>query len=238
MSQSPPRVALITGASRGIGRAIAVQLAQSGYLPALVGRNQEALDETAKLCRDAGARPESFPADLNEPAALAGLVDAVVGRCGRLDVLVNAAGVLNHAPVQDADLAAWDHLYRINVNAVYHLTHHALPHLRKHQEGAAVIQIASAASRHTHAEGAAYCGSKHAVLGFSHCLFEDVRAYGIKVAAICPGYVDTAMIAGRGVDASRAIRPEDVAAAVDFVLRSGKNCCPTEIALQPQYPVR
>ncbi|RYF10334.1 MAG: SDR family NAD(P)-dependent oxidoreductase [Deltaproteobacteria bacterium] len=117
--------------------------------------------------------------------------------------------------------------------AVIHLTHHALPQLRAAKR-AAVINIASVSSKHTHAGGAIYCASKHALLGFSNCLFEDVRDEHIKVCAICPGYVATDMIKGVDVEMKKAIQPADIAHTVLYVLDCGATACPTEIVVRPQ----
>jgi NADP-dependent 3-hydroxy acid dehydrogenase YdfG len=122
----------------------------------------------------------------------------------------------------------------VNIKALMHLTRHALPHLMR-QPRSAVVNISSIAGKMGFAGGGAYCASKHAVMGFSEAVFEDVREHGVKVCAICPGYVRTELISARGgLDAAKMLQPEDVADAVLYVARCADTACPTEIVLRPQ----
>lgn len=226
-------IALVTGASRGIGRAISVALATKKYQVALVGRDADTLKETKALCSKAGGDAHEFVADLADLEALPSLVSAVVERFGALNVLINNAGVGGSGKVHEVDLERWDRCMQTNIMSVMHLTHAAAPHV-KATPGGSIITIASVAARMTYSGGAAYAASKHAVLGFSGCIFEDLREFGVKVAAICPGFVDTEMVTGN-LDRAKMIGPEDVAEAVTYILDSSTRVCPTEIVLRPQY---
>jgi len=126
----------------------------------------------------------------------------------------------------------------VNVNGLMCVTRHARPHLVAAGRGA-VIQIASVAGRMSFSGGGAYCASKHAVMGYTEAVFEDVREAGVKVTAICPGFVNTDMVSGRGLLMDRMIQPADVATAALFVAGFPDTGCPTEIVLRPQrspYP--
>ena len=226
-------VALISGASRGIGRAIAVALAREGCDLALLARTAAALEETATTCRAAGARALALPVDVTDSGALAAAVERCARELGRLDVLVNSAGIYARAPAHEADLAAFQAVLDVNVGATMALTRLALPHILQRPRGA-VITIGSVAGRMTFPEGGAYCASKWAVLGYQGAVFQDVRERGVKVCTICPGYTSTDMVAGRGLDMDRMIQPDDVARAVIFVATFPDTACPTEIVIEPQ----
>ena len=228
------RVGIVTGASQGIGRAVAIALATEGMALGLFSRNEAALQETAAAADAMGARVLVHPLDLRDRGALAPAVAAVHERFGRLDVLVNNAGVYGErGPAHAADLSTWDTVLDVNLRGPMHLTRHALDHIVR-SPGGAVINIASIAGKMTMGGGAAYTTSKHGVVGFTGALFEDVRERGVKVAAICPGFVNTEMVGTRGLDASKMIQPEDVARTVLFVLTFPGTGCPTEIVLRPQ----
>ncbi len=227
-------VALVTGASRGIGRAIAEGLAAEGCDLGLVARRKRGLLKTARLCAESLAQAVPIQADLARKKAAEEVVRRTIDAFGRLDILVNNAGVMLRGAAHDADLADWDQTLEVNLRALMHLTRHALPHLMRRPRSA-VINISSIAGKMGFPGGGAYCASKHGVMGFSEALFEDVREHGVKVCAICPGYVRTELVSARGgLDPDRMIQPEDVAEAVLFVARFAHTGCPTEIVLRPQ----
>lgn len=225
--------ALVTGASRGIGRAVAVGLAAAGCDVALVARAESSLEQTADACRGLGVRVVGIAADLGEPDAASAVVAQAVEAHGRLDVLVNNAGLMTMGSVADVEPEKWRALMDVNVLAPMRLSKAALPHLVKRSRSA-IVNIGSIAGRSTYAGGAGYCASKHALMGFSGSLFDDVREQGVKVCVICPGFVKTDMVAGHGLDGDKMIQPEDVAATVLFVVRHADTVCPTEIVLRPQ----
>ena len=226
-------VALVTGASRGIGRAVAVALSEAGCDVAVLARSVEALEETATLCRSAGPRALAVPVDVTDREALTAAVAQTVDTLGGLHVLVNNAGIYAKSPAQSADLAAFDAVIDVNVKSVMALTRLALPHLIASGRGV-VVNIGSVAGRMTFPEGGAYCASKWALLGYAGAVFQDVREHGVKVCTICPGYTNTGMVAGRGLDMSLMIQPADLARAVLFVATFPATACPTEIVIEPQ----
>lgn len=227
------KTAVITGASRGIGAAIACRLASQGYRLVVIGRDPQALQQVVWECNRSGDLAFPLTADLSDTATLDGVVAECVKQLGHIDVLVNNAGSSSRAAVQDADLDTWLDVMALNFTAALALSHLVLAPMIARKSGA-IINISSISGRHTGAGGAIYSASKHAINGFTGCMFDDVREHGIKVSAIMPGFVDTALTADLGKQASAMIRADDVADAVDYVLQSSSNCCPTEIVLRPQ----
>lgn len=230
-----PRVIAITGASRGVGRACALELAGPGVALALMASCASSLAETAALCQAKGAATLSLGFDLSDMSA----IDEAAGRIGRelgpVHTLINNAGVWLEAPFERGDMERWESALDVNLKGAMRLTRRALEAM---PDGGAVIFIGSSASRKTYAGGANYCAAKHGLLGFAGALFEDVRERGVKVCSLLPGVINTDMhAADPQMDKAKMIQPEDVAAAVAFALAFPANACPTEIAIQPQrYP--
>lgn len=229
------KVALITGASRGIGRAIARTMAEEGCSLALMARNTEALQETAESCNSFGVKTVCIPVDITNFQQLRIGIDRAAEELGGIDILVNNAGIGRLASVLTADPAEWAELLNVNLLATMEATRLTLPYLVK-RNGGTIIFIASLSAKITYSGGAAYCASKHAITGFAGALYEDVRGHNIKVCSICPGYVNTEMISDFHLDGASLIQPEDVAEAVRFVARFPDTGCPTEILIRSQRP--
>jgi len=155
-------------------------------------------------------------------------------KLNHLSVLINNAGIFAKGTIEKCDLAMWDQALNVNLRAVMTLCKCALPYIEKNEAGA-IINIASIASKVFFAGGANYCATKSGVLGFSGALFEEIREKNIKVCAICPGYVNTAIISEQApLDREKMIQPQDIAATVKFVLHLPDTICPTEITVRPQ----
>lgn len=230
------RVALITGASRGIGRAIALRLAQAGATTVLAARTDPALAAVAETIRASGGETLVVPTDVTNDQQLEALVNAALARFGHIDILVNnAGGGPPRTPIVKARIRDWEWTVRLNLWATMVLTKLVLPAMIERRSGT-IVNICSLAGLAGKPGEAAYAAAKFGVRGFSQSLFEEVREYGIKVSTICPGYVDTALIPpNRRVDRSKMLSPEDVAHAVYEVVISSARCCPLEITLQPQH---
>jgi len=228
------QVAIVTGAARGIGRTIAVDLSDAGCRLVLTSRDVETLDETRRMCDH--AHTFALPADLTEPGTPERIVERAMQRYGRVDILINNAGAYVRAPMHTAKPEDWESVLDINLRAVMRLTRAALPHIIEAPEGSAraVINMSSVAGKFTFAGGAGYVASKHALMGFSGSAFEDVREMGVKISAICPGFVNTDMVAGQPLDPEKLIQPKDISEAVQFVLGFPSTSCPTEIIIRPQ----
>ncbi len=227
------QTAFITGASRGLGSAIALRLAEHGYQIFLLARNEQALEAVASECRALGAEASYLAGDLTDEAYMLEAIQAATDTFGGIVVLVNNAGAAERDAVQDADTDAWRQVMDLNFNAAVYLTRHVLPGMIERKSGC-IINMSSIAGRTTAGGNGIYSASKFALNGLSGCLFEDVRDHGIKVSTIMPGFVDTALTEGMGLDAGNMIVPGDVADAVQYVLASSPSCCPTEIVLRPQ----
>lgn len=213
------RAALVTGGGRGIGRAIAVELAGHGAALAITGRTRAQLVETAAELAAGGAEVLPIEADLRDPAAIEPLVAAVVERFGRLDVLVNNAGVGRRATVEETDAALWDEMMAVNARAPLLLCRACLPHLRRAAPGF-VVNVASVAALAGYPGQAAYAASKHALLGLSRSFAKEVQADGIRVHAVCPGGTDTDLLRAFRPDlgSGEVMQPREVAEVVAFLV--------------------
>lgn len=228
--------ALVTGAGRGIGRAIALMLAREGCDVGLIARDADALRRTQAECESHGVRALPLAMDLSEIASLPSAIELCVQAFGGLHVLVNNAGIHQFASAIDADLDVWDRMLDVNLRAAMHATRLALPHIvagaQAGQRGA-VFFISSLGGKFTAPTNAGYAAAKHALTGFGGSVFEDVRDFGVKVCVIYPGWTNTGLLAD-WLRPDEVIQPEDVAEAVRFVIASAPTVCPTEIVLQTQ----
>jgi short-subunit dehydrogenase len=236
MSNESLKVALITGAGRGIGRAIAIELAREGFSLCLAARSRDQLEETRRLTALDPRRSLIVLIDLAEEDAPDSLFAAALEHFGRLDVLVNNAG---WAPARTAlhktAQADQDRMLAVNLRAPIALTRLAAPQMSK-QGGGAIINIASAAGRAAPAFEAIYAATKAGLIAFSRACFKELRQSGIKISVVIPGLVDTALIPpNKRLARSRMLSAEQVAAVVGNIIDSPANLCPVEIVLEPQF---
>ena len=228
------KVCIVTGAGRGIGRAIALLAADNGCRTVLASRSADQLEAVQAEILGRGGQAFSIRTDLSRQEDLAALVQQTLDRFGAIDFLINNAGWGIKANVVKARVRDWEQTLRVNLLAPMILSQLVLPTLMARQAGA-VVNIASISGRAGQGGSAAYAASKAGLIAFSQSLFEEVREHGIKVAAIVPGFVDTGMIPPvRHLDRARMIMPEDVAQAVLFVLTAPPTVCPVEITVRPQ----
>ncbi len=218
----PPRlqdkVALITGASAGIGRACARALADEGARLVLTARRQERLDALKRELDPTGGRVVTFPGDAREERTAAGAVRAATEAFGRIDILVNDAGAGNYKNLVDTSAEEYDELMDTNVRTTFLFTRHTVPVMLRQQSGT-ILMISSMAGVYGFGGEAVYCMTKFAQVGFAQALDRELRGSGIKVGAICPGGVKTEFAIGKGrnepdVAASDMLDPEDVAGVV------------------------
>lgn len=230
------QIALITGASRGIGRAIATRLARAGAKTVLAARTKDALQTVAEEIRSFDQETLVVPTDVTNDQQLELLVDTAQARFGPIDILVNnAGGGPPRTPIQKARLTDWDWTLRVNLWATMRLTKLVLPSMLERRSGA-IVNICSQAGLSGQAGESAYAAAKFGVRGFTQSLFAEVREHSIKVSAIFPGYVATSLIPpNRRVDREKMLQPEDIAEVVYEVVTSSPRCCPLEIVLQPQH---
>jgi 3-oxoacyl-[acyl-carrier protein] reductase len=234
MASLEGKVALVTGAGRGIGKAISLLLAQSGCRVVLTARTPDQLDAVQKEISARGGKALTVATDLTKDDEINMLVEKTQQTWGGVDILINNAGWGKRAPVVKAKVEDWDQTLRLNLRAPMVLAKLLLPHMIEKGEGA-VINIGSVSGKTGEANGAAYSASKFGLIGFTQSLFEEVREYGIKVAVLLPGFVDTPLIPpNRQLDRIKMIQAEDVAQTVHYVLTSPPTACPVEITIRPQ----
>jgi NAD(P)-dependent dehydrogenase (short-subunit alcohol dehydrogenase family) len=227
--------ALVTGASRGIGRAIAIALARERASVTAVARSAAKLDELIAEIEASGGRGLAFAGDLRDPSVPSAAVGAAVEHFGGLQILVNNAGVGAYANVAETSDEDWELVLGTNLTAAFRTTRAALPHL-SHQ-GGHVFMISSLAGTNPIAGMAAYCASKAALDHFAACLMLEVRQRGVKVVTLAPGSVETGF-AGmpRSGDTSWMLSPEDVARTVIDLLRVREGAHLSRIEMRPARP--
>ncbi|MBI4488994.1 MAG: SDR family oxidoreductase [Deltaproteobacteria bacterium] len=228
------KVSIVTGAGRGIGRAVSLLLSREGSRVVLAARSESQLRAVGEEIRREGGEALVVPTDLTHDEEVERLVGETLKEWGSIDYLINNAGWGKTAPVVKAKREDLDRTLQVNLRAPMVLTQLVLPTLIARGEGA-IINIGSISGKMGQANTAAYSASKFGMIGFSESLFEEVRGHGIKVTVILPGFVDTQMIPPTGkLDRSKMIRPEDIAQTVFFVLTSPPGCCPVEVTVRPQ----
>jgi 3-oxoacyl-[acyl-carrier protein] reductase len=226
--------ALVTGAGRGIGRAIALALAREGARLTVVARTASELDSLVEEIETVGARGVAFATDLRNASACEGAIKTAVDCFGGLQILVNNAGVGSASHVADTTDEEWDSVIGTNLTAVFRLTRAALPHLA--QRGGHVFMVSSLAGSNPIPGMAVYCASKAALDHFAACLMLEVRQKGVKVTTIAPGSVDTSFGSGRPSDTSWMLNPDDVAQTVVHLLRMRDGAHSSRVEMRPAKP--
>ena len=226
--------ALVTGAGRGIGRAVALALGRAGAHVLAVSRTPSELDAVVSAIQAAGGKAHAFAGDLTSPGVATRAVAAAVVAHGGLHVLVNNAGVGAFGNLADTTDETWDRVLGTNLSAVFRLTKAALPHLT--QKGGHVFMISSLAGTNPIAGMAAYCASKAALDHLAACLMLEVRQQGVKVTTIAPGSVDTTFGGAPRGDTSWMLTPEDVAQAVLDLLASRDGVHLSRVEMRPARP--
>ena len=197
------KVALVTGASGGIGLATARQFAKAGAGVALSARRTELIDEEVERLTAAGHKALAVPADVTDPSKVSAMVAHTVEHFGRLDYAVNNAGVINErGPAHELLEQEWDRLISVNLTAVWLCMKHELAQMVRQGSGA-IVNVSSVAGLRAAPGLAAYNASKHGVVGLSKCTGVEYAPQGIRVNAICPGWVETPMTAEYGSDPER-----------------------------------
>jgi NAD(P)-dependent dehydrogenase (short-subunit alcohol dehydrogenase family) len=231
---SPPRAALITGGSSGIGLAIARALGEDGYGVTVSARRPEKLEDAARELGKEGVDVHSVAANMADEEDIKKAVSGHRERFGRLDVLINNAGIGIGSPVAETETKKLDLQLDVNLRAVYLVARECIPMLKEAgaEHGKALIaNTASIAGKQGQGWLAAYSATKFGVVGLSQALHKELANDGIQVTALCPGFVATAMtdwVEGQ-VPKEKMIQPEDIAEAIRFLLRTSTNCVVPEL---------
>ena len=226
------KVALVTGGSRGIGRAIAMKLAELGADVAICGRDSEKLRATASALQRLTKRVFWQTADVTRADEVAEFVSATESKLGPIGILVNNAGIGLFGPAHEKSEEEWDRVLNTNLKSVFLVSRAVVPSMIR-QGGGDIINISSLAGRNAFAGGGLYCASKWGVQGLSACMAEDLREHGIRVSVICPGSVATEFSVRGPKDPSKVLVADDVAHAVAMVVTQGPQSFLSEIHLRP-----
>jgi NAD(P)-dependent dehydrogenase (short-subunit alcohol dehydrogenase family) len=228
------QVAVVTGAGRGIGRAVATTLARAGAAVALAARSAAELESVAREVRAAGGRALVVATDVRQEAAVETLARQTLAEWGQVDVLVNAAGLATFAPVTDSKLDDWDQILAVNLRGAVLCCRAVLPAMIARRRGT-IINVGSVVTSRTLTGSAAYTASKYGLLGFSRVLAEEMRAHGVRVGVLSAGATDTPLWdAMPGAPArERMLRADQVAEAALLMASLGPNATLEELTLLP-----
>jgi NADP-dependent 3-hydroxy acid dehydrogenase YdfG len=226
------KVALVTGASRGIGLAISRRLGQIGASVSLSARDETRLQKVADTFRAQGISAFIVPADVTHSAEIATIVQKTEHALGPIEILVNNAGCGYFGPSHEASEGNWDTVLDTNLKSVFLLSKEVARGMIQRRAGH-IINIASLAGKNAFAGGGIYCASKWGLLGLTQCMAEDLRPYGIRVSAICPGSVATDFSPHQGKDPRKMLQAEDIAHAVESIVTQAPQSFISEILIRP-----
>ncbi|MFZ2148820.1 MAG: SDR family oxidoreductase [Sedimentisphaerales bacterium] len=227
------KVAIVTGASRGIGRAVSVALAQEAATVILAARSIGKLQETADKVTEAGGKAEIVVTELTEEESIKNLLKVTGERFSRLDILVNNAGVTHSAKLEQTTTEDWERCMQINARAPFILCREALGLLKKSQAGY-IINIASVVGVKGYPLQSAYTSSKHALRGMTISLSEELKGSNIRVHLLCPGGVDTELVEKVRPDIKKdeLMRPEEIAELVLYLVTHKGNAVIDELHIR------
>jgi 3-oxoacyl-[acyl-carrier protein] reductase len=231
------QVAVVTGAGRGIGKAIAMTLASEGTSVVLVSRTLSELESIRKEIESKGWSAAVIRADITNEEEVRKLFASVRDRYGRLDILVNNAGVGKFVNVKEMDVKDFDAMWNLNVRALFLCTQQALSFMESQKSGI-IVNVSSLAGKNAFVRGAGYAATKWALMGFAKCLMLEERQFNIRVVTVCPGSVDTSF-SGQASESSRAdkiLAPQDVADTVLSAVLMPSRAMVSEIDIRPTNP--
>jgi 3-oxoacyl-[acyl-carrier protein] reductase len=229
------QVALVTGAGRGIGRAVAAAFAREGALVVLAARSARELASLQREIEAAGGRAVAVPTDVRQEPAVAALISRALAERGRIDCLVTAAGLATFGPVADSKTEDWDQLMAVNLRGAFLCCRAVLPAMTARRRGT-IINIGSVVTSRTLSGAGAYTAAKYGLLGFSRVLAEEMRAHGVRVGVLSAGATDTSLwdAVPQPPDRSRMLRPEQIAEAALLMAALAPGAALEELTLLPQ----
>ncbi len=226
---------IVTGASRGIGKGIALKFAEEGKDVMLFGRDVEALKETHRLVKEKGVDSEYYSGDVGDEEFVKKSVKEILDKYGRIDVLINNAGIGIFREVINASLDDFKKQVNANLYGIFNFSREVLNNMIERKTGT-IINIASLAGKNVFAGGSMYSATKHGVKGFTGCLMQEVRQHNIKVAAIFPGSVETDFHTDGSPGSPKKLMPEDVAETVSLIVKLPVRALVSEIDIRPTNP--
>lgn len=233
------KVAVVTGASKGIGKSTALRLAQEGAHLALSARSGDLLAQLSQDIRAMGLKAYSYVGDMSKEDSIKMFIQGTVKEYGKIDILINNAGFGFFNPIIDFPTKNWDEMFNLNVRGLFIATRESLPYLRKANESV-IVNVVSLAGKNAFVGGGGYAATKHAVLGFSRCLMLEERKNGVRVLAICPGSVATSFFDAHH-DASdpkreKILAAEDVAESIIHMIKLPQRAMVSEVDIRPTNP--
>ena len=227
------QVAIVTGAGRGIGAAIAQRLAALGAKVVLCARTRSHLEKTAKSISQAGGKSDVVECDVTDLRAMEQLASHVKANHGRLDILVNNAGVGGFSsPLHQLPPEKWEQILNTNLRGVYFAIRALAPMMIAAKRGH-IVNISSLAGKNALPNGAAYAASKWGLNGLTYSVAEELRTHNIRVSVVCPGSVDTSLSPHEGKDKGKMLQPDDVAHAVEMLVTQAPQSFISEVLLRP-----
>jgi 3-oxoacyl-[acyl-carrier protein] reductase len=227
------QVAVVTGAGRGIGAAIAGKLAELGAAVVLCGRTRTVIEATTSDLLQNGYKAEAVECDVTELQSVESLARHVEEKFGRLDILINNAGIGSFKePLHILPPDAWDKVLNTNLRGVYYCIRSFVP-LMIRSSGGHIVNISSLAGKNALPNGAAYAASKWGLNGLSYSVAEELRVHNIRVSVVCPGSTNTDLSPHEGKDAAKMLQPDDVAHVVEMLVTQASRSFASEILLRP-----
>ncbi len=236
MTSFSDQVAIVTGGSKGIGRATAEQLLSLGARVAICARSEANISRTlAEMEKRFPGQAAGISCDVGQYEQVVKMVNFAAGRFGKINILINNAGLGHFASVGDLAPIQWKEVIDTNLSGVFYCCHEVIPHMKK-AGGGYIINISSLAGKNPFKGGAAYNASKFGLNGFSEAMMQDVRYDNIRVSYVMPGSVDTEFGHNPSTGSSWKLSPEDVAQVVVDLLKHDPRCLPSCVEMRPSKP--
>ena len=230
-------ISIVTGGNKGIGKKIALKLAKEDHDIIIFGRDEESLKSTSNEIKDTGVKCEYFKGDVADEKFVIDSVNKIITKYGKINNLINNAGTSVFKKVIDASSEEFKKQINANLYGIFNFSRAVLPKMIEKKSGA-IINIVSLAGKNSFIGGAMYSASKHAALGFTKSLMLEARGFNIRVAAICPGSVDTEFFNNSSInpDRSKILKPEDIAETVLLILKLPVRALISEVDIRPTNP--
>lgn len=227
------RTALITGASKGVGRAMCLLFAEKGATVYAAARSQELLDELVQQAEEFDGRIIAAPCDVTNSTAVEQLIQRIVAEQGHIDILINNAGLGHFGAIHELTEAQWDEMMNVNLKGVFLCTKYVSPHLIKQKHGH-IINISSVAGTVTFPGGGGYCTSKFGLMAFTDILTQELKPHNVKVSVICPGSIQTSF--GGTNPKDYALHPEEVAHMAYQMAAAPEHIILNQVIMRPVVP--